>query len=672
MMSDDDFHEESVDVVLLQPFRTGLVPIGGGPVIDPAAPDPPSPDVLAALLDASVNLGAPHGVPADLVRTIARSPVPASFQRSPWLLNHRVLVFADGVCRVGAHLLRYQPHLGVYTDEPETHPPVAPARATVPRPRPSAERIGASFDLVTEPWVPVVRGNGAIVDVGLRQLFMEAHDIRRITGETPTMSAALYRLVLAMFHRSYGPDSDSVWAELWSARELPPDPLDRYLERYGDRFDLFHPTVPFLQCPGLAELTPSTPGKLVPHRAVGNNVTLFDHTTSSDAVRLTPAEAARWLVTTLAFDPGGMKTPFVKDKSSERAPCNDFGVVVVEGGDLKQTLLLNAVVYRPDAEQPRMTGQQDAPAWEREPPSPHPGKRTARGWTDLLTWPSRRILLRADDIDGATMVTGVTLTPGDRLDVALPDEELMAAYRRPADRAGRARRDAPMLPVKLHPVRGVWRHSVELLITDPWQEDRHRQRPRALDHVANLAERGHISSETVYTLRVFGQQLDSKASVVEAWLEESVPAPVALLRARDDRLGGLIGAAIDYADEVGSALRSLQADFRRDMRAEPGGRIELSYWPRLSRPFATFLKGLNEDRVAGRSEAATARTWQAAVSRIARSVADAWLAGSAAEARAMLTLGRHQRNFQMRLGKASDAFLRQIITYTDREESDDV
>lgn len=670
MMSDDDLHEVSVDVVLLRPSGTGLVPIDGGPVVDPAAPDPPPPNLLAALLDASVRLSAPHNLDVDVVHAITRSPVPPSFQRSPWLLGHRTLVFADGMCRVGAHLLRYQPHLGVYAGGPEAGLPVASARTVVPRPRASAETTVASFDLITEPWIPVVRGNGATADVGLRQLFAEAHDIRRIAGELPTVSAALFRLVLAVFHRSYGPGSDDIWAALWNADELPQAPLDAYLERHGDRFDLFHPTVPFLQCPALAELAPSTPGKLVSHRAVGNNVTLFDHTTSSDVVRLTPAEATRWLVTSLAFDPGGMKTPFAKVKSSERAPCNDFGVIVVEGGDLKQTLLLNAVVYRPDAEQPRMTTDRDTPAWEQEPPSPHPERRTARGWTDLLTWPSRRILLHSGDVDGANMVTGVALTPGTRLDAALPDEELLAAYRRPTDRMGRVKRVAPMLPVKLRPVRGVWRHSVELLVTDPWQEDRHRQRPRALDHIANLTERGHISPETVYTLRVFGQQLDSKASVVEAWLEETAPAPVALLRVKDDRLGGLIGAAIAYADDAGSALRSMQADFRRHMRAKPVERIELSYWPRLSRPFATFLRALNEDRLAGRSEAATAQTWNAAVGRIARSTADGWLAGSPAEARIVAALGEQHRNFLMRLARASQVFLTMIPVYSVGSECD--
>ncbi len=535
---------------------------------------------------------------------------------------------------------------------------------------PDGAELSRSFDLTAEPWVPVVRLSGEPDLVNLADLLRQAHEFRRIAAEAPTMTAALHRLVIALFHRVYGPSTETAWVELWQDGRLPAEPLRQYLDRHPDRFDLFHPERPFLQCPGLSTLAPSSPGKLVPYRAVGNNVTLFDHTTSSDRLLLSPAEAARWLVTAQAFDPGGMKTPYQKDKSSEKAPGNSLGIVLVEGKNLKETLLLNALVYEPELEKPAMTTVADAPAWERAAPPPTPDKRTARGWTDLLTWPSRRILLSVDRTSSPPMVDGVVLTPGTRLDVRLSDEEKMAAFRIPRDTKGKPKRDVPLLPVRLRQVRGIWRHSVELLLVDLWEEQKTRQRPPALDQIAQLAE--HLPADTVYTLRVFGQQLDSKASVVEAWLEEEVPAPVALVRAKDESLGALLGCAITLADEAGSALRALQTEYRRELRAKVLADIDLGYWPQLPGPFGEFLVRLGEVRNNGRSEHPVARRWGHTVEELARTTADRWATGASTEASKLMVLGKHMGRFRSRLATARHRFLADTHAYsTGTEEPGD-
>ncbi|MCZ9339614.1 type I-E CRISPR-associated protein Cse1/CasA, partial [Streptomyces sp. TRM76130] len=70
------------------------------------------------------------------------------------------------------------------------------------------------------------------------------------------------------------------------------------------------------------------------------------------------------------------------------------GCVLVEGASLHETLLLNMQLYQPEAELPPRTTAQDRPVWEAsQPPNPEPDARAPLGWTDLLSWPSRRILL---------------------------------------------------------------------------------------------------------------------------------------------------------------------------------------------------------------------------------------------------------------------------------------
>ncbi|WP_394614508.1 type I-E CRISPR-associated protein Cse1/CasA [Lentzea sp. JNUCC 0626] len=535
----------------------------------------------------------------------------------------------------------------------------------------------ASYDLLTQAWLPVVDLNGRQELVSLARLVLSAHRIRRIVGETSSMTAALHRLVLALLHRAYGPASEEEWAQLWKLPSLPSTPLVGYLRGQESRFDLFDAQHPFLQCTGLARLVPATAAKLVPYRSVGNNVTLFDKTIDSDQVLLTPAEAARWLVTVQSFDPGGMKTPFEKDKSSQRAPCALLGVVLVEGETLKETLLLNMLTYRPEHEQPAPSTADDGPIWEQKTsPSPLPDKRAPRGWTDLLTWPARRILLSAQQTDGALVVNGVTITPGVRLNTELVHVEMMAAFRKPSGPKGQPKRDAPMLPVRLHPVRGVWRHSVELLMTNLWEEGRTRQRPRTLEQISELAERGHLPADAVYTLRVFDQKLDSKGTVVETWLEEVVPAPVAVLRSRDKTLGGLLGCAIAYADNVGAALRHMQRNYRvekqgnrENKRVTPTWSLDVEYWPKLTRPFATYLVDVARASEEGESSQEPTNVWQKQVAAIARHAADRWAEGSPAEGRDLLLRGKHQGQFLGRLSELTRTFHAEAAAYIITKEA---
>ncbi|MGW5050348.1 type I-E CRISPR-associated protein Cse1/CasA [Actinokineospora sp. NPDC004072] len=529
--------------------------------------------------------------------------------------------------------------------------------------------VHPSFDLITRPWVPVVDRSGERRVVSLARLLLGAHTLRRIAGQTPPMTAALHRLVLALLHRVYGPPDADGWARLWTANRLPSAPLRAYLNDYRDRFDLFHPERPFLQCRELRSLTPASPAKLVPFRSVGNNVTLFDHTTAADRILLKPEEAAQWLVTALAFDPGGMKTPYTKDKSSERAPCNWFGVVVVEGQDLRETLLLNAITYNPAQRHPERTGPDDRPAWEaEEPPGPEPAPATVpRGWTDLLTWPSRRILLRPANTANGVMVDGVVLTPGTRLDVRLPDEEMMAAFRKPRGPNGKPKPDEPLRPVVLHPTRGIWRHSVEMLLSFPWEEERTRQRPRTLDHVSARSLDEDIAVDAVYTLRVFGQRLDAKASVVETWIEDEVPAPVALLRANSETLGGLIGTAITLADETVSALRAMERDFYTDLRATSAVSADLGFWPRLTKPFATFLTAVAQAHHEQRSERPAAEAWAKEVSRVAIEATTRWSEGVHREGRELLAAAKHVDRAIGRVHRLVQLFNRDLTGYLTRE-----
>ncbi len=519
-----------------------------------------------------------------------------------------------------------------------------------------------AFDLLDEHWVPVVGEDRNPEEVGLAEAFTRAHELRWVEGEAPVVTAAVYRLLLALAHRVYGPDSGKSWHALWDAPCFPDGPLLEYRSRFFDRFDLFGAR-PFLQCPGLPREKMGSAAQLVLNRSVGNNATLFDQTTAGDRPELDAAVAARWLVTVHAFDPGGLKTPYRSDKSSERALCNFFGTVVVEGATLKDTLLLNMPVYAPGRGKPNPTRPDDCPQWELDtPPSPEPDKerRPPRGWTDLLTWPSRRILLQESRHNGRSTVNGVVITPGTRLRTELADAELMAAFRQRMTKTKHGLFPAgPKYPVVLEELRGVWRHCRELLLPAPPANP--RQRPRVLDHVAEYAP-----DDEVYSLRVFGQQLDPKGGAVQTWFQETVPAPVALLRVNDtdDRVEQLLGYAVGLADDIGAALQWLERLYDEALAAERAHarrRSTLSqwYWPELPAPFGTVLRDLgvvlqNAQTAGSVSQAALFAPfewWKETVRRVANAAVRTWAGQLPRESgRQLWALADAESRFQSRLG----------------------
>ncbi|MFJ2568598.1 type I-E CRISPR-associated protein Cse1/CasA, partial [Streptomyces sp. NPDC087568] len=50
-----------------------------------------------------------------------------------------------------------------------------------------------SFDLTTRQWIPVLRRDGSQGELSLREVFEQAHDLRRIVGDLPTQEFALVR-----------------------------------------------------------------------------------------------------------------------------------------------------------------------------------------------------------------------------------------------------------------------------------------------------------------------------------------------------------------------------------------------------------------------------------------------------------------------------------------------
>ena len=154
------------------------------------------------------------------------------------------------------------------------------------------------------------------MSLGLGDVLGNAHHVREIEGDTPLVSAALHRLLIAIVHRNVVVDSVEAWAALWEAGRFDMDAFDDYFRRWKRRFDLFDPVRPFYQVSSLDRNSSTSSARLLFHQA--NNATLFRHIREDRPPALTPAEAARLLVGLMAFDFGGTKT----GGSAQAAPLN--------------------------------------------------------------------------------------------------------------------------------------------------------------------------------------------------------------------------------------------------------------------------------------------------------------------------------------------------------------
>ena len=321
-----------------------------------------------------------------------------------------------------------------------------------------------SFDLITEPWIPVLDAGidlrtsydapTTFREVGLREALLRAHEIREVYTDSPLETIALNRLLLALALDVYQrqPDLDC-WIALWQAGLFPQEPLDDYFEDWGDRFDLLHPEYPFYQraMPDACQdgKDPAPLAKLFHAQASGNNATLFGHDLDAEPDHLRLADAARGLVVVQAAAlGGGVSKPF----NFSHAPLVGRTQFWIRGRSLYDALLLNG----PPEKDARMNATtDDAPVWRRKSPETYV-RRQHQGLLDVLTWPSRRLTLAPETQNGETLAAGVYLTQGDKLDPQPMDDPLAAHI---------ASKDKGLFPLGFRTGRALWRDASTIYAT---------------------------------------------------------------------------------------------------------------------------------------------------------------------------------------------------------------
>lgn len=131
-----------------------------------------------------------------------------------------------------------------------------------------------SFNLLTEPWLPVVSLKGEKNFLSLNEFLKQAHDLERFTFPLPGLETAVLRFLVAIVHIVGAPSDKAEW-EKWYTHGKFEESFITELQKYKDKLDLFSKTEPFMQEVDFAQKTIKPVAKLVDSFPSGNNSSHF-------------------------------------------------------------------------------------------------------------------------------------------------------------------------------------------------------------------------------------------------------------------------------------------------------------------------------------------------------------------------------------------------------------
>lgn len=515
-----------------------------------------------------------------------------------------------------------------------------------------------TYNLLDEGWIPVLLRDGQAADISIRECFQQAEKIRRINGDLPTQGFAILRVLLAICHDALGFHSRS------DARRLLTTGLDTtgvltYLDSMADRFDLFHPTRPFMQVVDLRTGKGEIAGleKLICD--VPNGIAFLTVRTGPGLERISAAEAARWLVHAHAFDPSGIRSAAVGDRHTKGGKgypvgpgwAGQIGGLVYHGDSLAKTLALNIV--------PTPHNAADVPVWALNSPQTEQRQLDPQpnGPVELLVWQTRRIRL-VGDRDG---VTGVVLAQGDKM---TPQNrhtlEPMTGWRYSKPQSAKLKL-AVYMPQKHDPERSFWRGLPAQLPGQPPEVDGHPATRRSLvaENLSMLEDDLPAAVEQIH-LEAVGIDYGPQEATVAELVHDTLDLRISLLGADAEAVAVMIRDCVQTADtcvwnlgRMASNVAASAGDF--DGLEGAAERARLRGWAALDEVAPVWIAQLTSasDPMTER------RRWQELVKDALEAIATA-LADAAPPA---AYAGRSTKHGFMTVGKAESLF-----RYTLRKE----
>ena len=106
------------------------------------------------------------------------------------------------------------------------------------------------FDILQEPWIPVVTLKGEIVWMGIVEILTQSPQCKAIQDPSPLVEYGIYRFLIVFLMDALRPESIEDLEELLDTGQFEEGAIRNYIERCrseGVSFDLFDPNRPFMQ-----------------------------------------------------------------------------------------------------------------------------------------------------------------------------------------------------------------------------------------------------------------------------------------------------------------------------------------------------------------------------------------------------------------------------------------
>ncbi len=436
------------------------------------------------------------------------------------------------------------------------------------------------FNLIDEKWIPVRFPDGTRDELGIRDTLLRSGAVEAIEDPSPLVTAGLHRFLLAVLYRAMEGPTDIDQAGALFKSGLPGERITAYLEKWRDRFWLFHERYPFGQVPAFTPRVWRAWTVLAAEHNADNAKVLFDHVDVGNPGDISEGAAARWITATQTFSVSCGKSEL---SHTGTAPSATAALVLPLGWNLQDTLLFCLVP------QNREVSSADLPVWERTPESldvlRSGFKRLPGGIADRYTWRARSICLEAN---GSGRVERLAFASGVG-DASESQTDPMVGYRIEKDR-GR-------LPVQFRE-RGFWRDFDSLL------PDGSNLAPGVIQHAVELTRSDR--ERFPRAVMVLGQA-NNKAKI-EYWRMERFALPEAL--AGDGSIREEVRQLLSRAEETQKSLWTACSSFARDLLSR-GGRKPAAediksfvkqmavndwYWSTLESRFHEVLRDYTIDR----------------------------------------------------------------------------
>ncbi len=517
------------------------------------------------------------------------------------------------------------------------------------------------FNLIEEPWIPCIDLEGKQVEYGISETLLRAHELGEICDDSPLVTVAIHRLLLAILYRVFeGPSETRQWKKLFLADAFPDDDaLGVYFAKWHDRFFLFDGSHPFMQVAGLDLNEYKLDGKVKNAKSDGmmrlskeapdkGGRILFDHRMGNEKPDYEPKQIAKMILAAQSYAGTGVASggkigiEEIKPSACQFAPCVDGLILWLQGDSLFQTLMLNLV--------PHEVCPSDLPAWEDN----NIVRSAINSWSSGIsfTGPIQRFaslsrFIRAENKKSIFFTNGVK--------TATDSNDPMKAYYRAAD-------DMPYVASKLLEHKAAWRDANTLFAVGVGN----RKPPECLNFAARMTGSGVAAHGAQYRANVVG--LATKQDKGLLWRHERMPVPLALLNDLNmvERLGIVLKSAEQGASELYDRTKRIAKLYLAPTAENDNGRkpddkdiakmIEYldprpAYWARLERHFFDLLERIPNDwdRANGQwkpdDEQAATNAWREQVKREAERALQESTRSLGTTARAIQSVARVRTDF---------------------------